>query len=58
MHYDEKRGPPWTGAWTERQEFLALLVLSMYSRSVISAAPVPAGAELTYGREKVYGSIP
>ena len=57
-HCHEEHGPPWTGAWTERQEFPALLVLSVRSRGVISAARAPAGAERTYGKEKVYGSIP
>ena len=57
-HCHEKHGRPWTGAWTERQEFPALLVPSVRSRGVISAARAPAGPERTYGKEKVYGSIP
>jgi len=57
-HCHDEHILPWTGAWTGRREFPALLVLSVRSRGVISAARAPAGAERTYGKEKVYGSIP
>jgi len=57
-HCHEKHGPPWTGAWTGRREFPELPVPSVRSRGVISAAPAPVAPQRTYGKEKVYGSIP
>jgi hypothetical protein len=56
-HCHEEHGPPWTGAWTGLQEFPALLAPSV--RSLVSSVQLmPVAPERTYGKEKVYGSIP
>ena len=50
--------PPWTGAWTgsEGTPSTASAVCAIVGG--ISAAQALSGPERTYGKEKVYGSIP